>query len=361
MSESKRKIFISYRRDDNADFVERLRDWFIQRYKRENVFMDFDTIPPFTRFADFINERVHECDVLIAVVGPRWMELMREKAAHFQDDYVRIEVGLALQEGKLVAPICIKGASIPLQAELPYDLRSMLDYNAAFLNSGSAFLDNIEYIIDAIEEELTRRETKSSIIEEKYTSSNSQVSLQVRPHLDPVYIAYRSNTSKKLAQAVYLDLRQHGYDVLLDENLSDTDTLSAVKVSQIAYRVHFIVLLSPGTLEKCVYPDDILRREMEEAMRQSRNIVPVMEERFDFEKEIEYLPEAWREDFKRLKGMRLFHDFLRKEWTSCEPIFLFTGIMEHHFQGCLGKMMRRMENLKKTVSNSKLKSDTSTI
>lgn len=155
-----RKIFISYRRDDHPDFVEHIRDWFMLHYGRENVFMDFDTIPPFARFADFIQEKVRESDVVIAIIGPRWMELMRDKATHFQDDYVRIEIGLALKEGKLVAPICIKGTLVPPAGDLPPDLRSMLDYNAAHLNSGTAFLDNIERIMNAVGQELARRATE---------------------------------------------------------------------------------------------------------------------------------------------------------------------------------------------------------
>ncbi len=70
MSNSVRKIFISYRRDDHPDFVERIRDWFVIRYGRSNVFMDFDSIPPFTKFADYIREKVEETDVMIVIIGP---------------------------------------------------------------------------------------------------------------------------------------------------------------------------------------------------------------------------------------------------------------------------------------------------
>lgn len=157
MSSSIRKVFICYRRIDNPDFAERIRDKFITHYQRENVFMDFDSIPPFTKFADYIREKVVECDVLIAVIGPRWLELLQEKAKRFQDDYVRIEIGLALQEGKLVAPICIKGAAIPALDEIPPELKSMFDYHVAVIDSGINFLENIDRIVDAVEQELARR------------------------------------------------------------------------------------------------------------------------------------------------------------------------------------------------------------
>ena len=157
-----RKIFISYRRDDHPDFVERIRDWFIMRYERENVFMDFDTIPPGVRFADYIRQEVEQCDAMLAILGPRWMELMREKASKFEEDYVRVEISLALQLGKPIIPICIVDAGVPKAAELPADLRPLLEYNAAFLRAGRDFLDNIERVLEAVESTLDAQALKNA-------------------------------------------------------------------------------------------------------------------------------------------------------------------------------------------------------
>lgn len=152
-----RKIFISYRRQDFPEFVERIRDWFIMRYGRANVFMDFDTIPPGVRFADFIRKEVEQCDAVLAIIGPHWLELMQEKAARFEDDFVRIEVSLALQLGKPMTPICIMDAAVPKMTELPSDLRPLFEFNAAFLRSGRDFLDNIERVLEAVESTLNAR------------------------------------------------------------------------------------------------------------------------------------------------------------------------------------------------------------
>lgn len=155
----KRKIFMSYRRADSPDFVERIRDWFVLRYGRDSVFMDFDNIPPFSRFADHIRDRVRECDVLVAVIGPRWLEVLRERLSHpEEEDYVQIEIQQALELGKMIAPICIKGANAPRSNELPSHLRGMMKYNVAFLNAGRHFLDNIEVILDALEQQLAELE-----------------------------------------------------------------------------------------------------------------------------------------------------------------------------------------------------------
>jgi hypothetical protein len=175
----KRKIFINYRHIDHPDFVERLRDWFALRYGRDSVFMDFDTIPPFTRFADHIRKRVTECDVLVAVIGPLWLDLLRERIDHPEDDYVRLEIVQALQEGKLIAPICIKGARVPRSSELPPDLRPMLDYNVAHLNSGRAFLDSIENTLDALEQQMATLDGLRLITHDMQTAVLSGVNIRL--------------------------------------------------------------------------------------------------------------------------------------------------------------------------------------
>jgi hypothetical protein len=163
---ARRKIFLSYRRADHPDFVERIRDWFAWKYGRDSVFMDFDTIPPFTRFADFIREKVHECDVLVAIIGPSWLDLLNQRMNDSEEDYVRVEIRLALEEGKPIAPICIKGAQSPRRRDLPPDLQAMMDYNVAQLNAGRHFLDNIERTVEGVEQLLARIEMFQSVTQD---------------------------------------------------------------------------------------------------------------------------------------------------------------------------------------------------
>lgn len=155
--EKKKKVFISYRRADSPDFVEHIRSWFIIRYGRENVFMDFDSIKPFEKFTDTIKEKITECDVVVVIIGPQWTKLLREKAARFQDDYVKLEVELALSLDKILAPICIKGAQLPQRQNLPPELSPILDYQFAELNSGTHILDNINKVLDEIDNQFNNK------------------------------------------------------------------------------------------------------------------------------------------------------------------------------------------------------------
>jgi len=157
MTQPTRKIFISYRQADNADFVYRIRDWLIQRYGREHVFMDFDNLPAFTRFEDYIKTRISESDAVLAIIGPDWLPLLQAKAADDDRDYVRIELETALSTPTtILAPVCIKGAGMPNRRDLPESLRPMCDINAARLDGGKAFYDDIERLMRDIESILTR-------------------------------------------------------------------------------------------------------------------------------------------------------------------------------------------------------------
>jgi tetratricopeptide (TPR) repeat protein len=146
-----RKIFISYRQADNPDFVDRIRDRLTAKYGDDNVFMDFVSIPPGVQFVDYIRDSMRKCDAVIAIIGPKWVELFQEKAAKFQDDYVRIELGLALELGKPILPICIAGAQVPAGSVLPPELRPLLSFNFAFLDR-MTFADRIGRVLQGLEE-----------------------------------------------------------------------------------------------------------------------------------------------------------------------------------------------------------------
>lgn len=109
-----------------------------------------------------------------------------------------------------------------------------------------------------------------------------------------VFISYRRTLSKHLARLVYKDLRSHGWDVFLDVNTMDSGDFDRIILNQIGARAHFILLISPDSLARCATPGDWVLREIEEAVRLNRNIVPIVEDCADFTREMAYLPPALR-------------------------------------------------------------------
>jgi tetratricopeptide (TPR) repeat protein len=98
-----------------------------------------------------------------------------------------------------------------------------------------------------------------------------------------VFISYRRRTSSFIARAVFMDLRQHGYDVFMDVESIDSGQFETIILDQIAARAHFVVILTQGSLDGCQAPDDWLRREIERAIDLGRNIVPLLVNEFRFD------------------------------------------------------------------------------
>ncbi len=96
-----------------------------------------------------------------------------------------------------------------------------------------------------------------------------------------VFISYR-RTNFPWAYCIYQDLTHNGFDVFFDYQSIDSGSFEKVILENIRARAHFIIVLSPSALERCNQPGDWLRREIETAMDENRNIIPVMLEGFDF-------------------------------------------------------------------------------
>jgi tetratricopeptide (TPR) repeat protein len=96
-----------------------------------------------------------------------------------------------------------------------------------------------------------------------------------------VFISYR-RTNFSWALAIYQDLTFHGYDVFFDFTSIDSGDFEQIILENIRSRAHFLILLTPSALERCINPEDWLRREIETALDAHRNIVPLLFEGFNF-------------------------------------------------------------------------------
>ena len=72
------RIFISYRRSE-ADFPAGwLYDHLVAQFGRDQVFKDVDSIEPGEDFAEVIADAVGSCDVLLVLIGDRWLTISDE-------------------------------------------------------------------------------------------------------------------------------------------------------------------------------------------------------------------------------------------------------------------------------------------
>lgn len=146
-------IILSYRREDTAWIAGRVHDRLKSHFGEDNVFMDIDSIPFGLDFREHIHESLDKCDILLAIVGPRWATADDGGKTRLSDetDWVRIEIEAALAKKIPVIPVLIDGVSLPPPAELPEGLRNLAFRQAAPVDSGRDFHPHMDRLIKAMD------------------------------------------------------------------------------------------------------------------------------------------------------------------------------------------------------------------
>ncbi|NJM33698.1 MAG: toll/interleukin-1 receptor domain-containing protein [Rhodomicrobium sp.] len=130
------RIFISYRRSDTQQAAGRLYDRLAEQFGRDEVFRDIDQIAPGIDFSEHINDRLKRCEVLLALIGDRWLSaqksswLFRTSRLKDPDDWVRQEIEIAMRRGISIIPVLIDDAMMPGAADLPMSLKPFASKNA---------------------------------------------------------------------------------------------------------------------------------------------------------------------------------------------------------------------------------------
>ena len=131
------KIFVSYRRADTAAEALSVGQFLEREFGGGSVFMDID-IHAGENFPRVLDQRLAQSKVVLAVIGPNWLEAKDGEGRRRLDDakdWVRLEIAQALARGVTVIPLCVNNAALPKRAELPEDLRGLVDHQAAFVTT----------------------------------------------------------------------------------------------------------------------------------------------------------------------------------------------------------------------------------
>jgi TPR repeat protein len=136
------KIFISYRREDSQYQADRLHAALKPHVADpRDIFIDVDNIPVGVDFVDHLATQVAKCDVLLALIGPGWLNARDPKTGERRldsaDDFVRIEIATALKRGIRVAPVLFDGTPVPAAADLPEDLKLLSRRNGIEIRRAS--------------------------------------------------------------------------------------------------------------------------------------------------------------------------------------------------------------------------------
>jgi TIR domain len=153
------KFFISYRRDDSADISGRLHEKLVGHFGPGNVFMDIDAMCLGRDFRKQLADAVNQCDVLLAVIGDRWLDATHQdgpkkgtRRLDDSEDWVRIEIAAALARDIPVVPLLVgHHAAMPRAADLPDDLKELAYRHGTAVRSGEDFPGQADRLVRGLE------------------------------------------------------------------------------------------------------------------------------------------------------------------------------------------------------------------
>jgi hypothetical protein len=135
----------------------------VQTFGKEAVFRDIDNIPVGIDFRERMGSVLRESDILLVIVGPRWLGRARSGRARIDDptDLVRIEVETALETGLPIIPILVGNARMPDVERLPESLQPFAFRNVISVDSGQDFDHHIQRLIRVIQGTLSSATTSA--------------------------------------------------------------------------------------------------------------------------------------------------------------------------------------------------------
>jgi hypothetical protein len=130
-------IFISYRRSDaSAEALELCRA-LRQKYGKRAVFSDTSSLFPGEQWPRRLDAEIKAAKIVLIVIGPNWLGSSHNRIQN-ESDWVRKEVTRALERlDRKVVPLLVRGAELPAVADLPPDLRPILDLQSFSIRSES--------------------------------------------------------------------------------------------------------------------------------------------------------------------------------------------------------------------------------
>jgi hypothetical protein len=149
---SKGTIFINYRREDSNWNALALYNELQKYFSKEQIFKDFNAIQPGDDFVESISSALQRCDVLLVLIGSKWLDIKDDEGKRRLDDandYVRLEIAKALSRNIKVIPVMLDEARMPRSEQLPPDLQ-MLTRRQLVEIEPTRFEDDVRKLADAI-------------------------------------------------------------------------------------------------------------------------------------------------------------------------------------------------------------------
>ncbi|SES13392.1 NPCBM/NEW2 domain-containing protein [Lentzea albida] len=141
------KVFINFRVGDGQDSAVLLEQRLVTELGRDEVFRSSTGITAGTAFEPRLVEAASACEVMLVVIGPRWLTITKGSVASIAApaDWVRLEIELALAGDAKVIPILVGDIKMPAEDDLPETIRELAGRQYIRLHHRSA-----KYSLDQI-------------------------------------------------------------------------------------------------------------------------------------------------------------------------------------------------------------------
>lgn len=144
-------MFINYRREDSHSYGALLYRDLTDRFGKDLVFLDFESIPAGADFVEQLLGRVRSARAVLAVIGRQWLTVT-DPAGHRRiddpDDWVRRELAEALASTVRVIPILTDHAELPSEADLPAEIAALSRCQYRHLRRGETTTDLARIVTD---------------------------------------------------------------------------------------------------------------------------------------------------------------------------------------------------------------------
>lgn len=126
-------IFVCYRRGDSRGDAGRLADSLDEHFRQSQIFRDVESLEGGTNYKIEIENAISKCVAMLAVIGPRWLDIRADDGSRRldnPDDFIVLEIGAALANNVTVIPVLVGGAEMPSEDDLPEKLKPLASRQA---------------------------------------------------------------------------------------------------------------------------------------------------------------------------------------------------------------------------------------
>jgi uncharacterized protein YgiM (DUF1202 family) len=164
------RIFISHRWDDHAatSTTSILYDQLVEFFGEDDILMDAGDVPMTAKYCAELEHEVGSCDILLVVIGPRWIDSAYPDGTRRlddPDDYVHIEIVTALHRSSMQIFLVLVGQTpMPNVPDLPPVLGPVLRHEALAVraDNGNFERDLARLLLKLHPQELTQNAPRAA-------------------------------------------------------------------------------------------------------------------------------------------------------------------------------------------------------